>query len=108
MVVGSLSKRHLFVNGARILSQEGGNLSTQLGRLTQTADQGSFAAVSELEKIGELAVAELKKRGGTVETFPHRNENQSKTILLLERKLQKTMKPKEKFESHLREQMCIV
>jgi hypothetical protein len=81
--------------------EKGGNLRTELHHLMQTAQQDSAAAVSELKKLGELALAELEKLGGTVETFQHRNENQSKTILLLERKLQEIMKQEEKVESHL-------
>jgi chromosome segregation ATPase len=87
--------------------EEVGNLRRELDRLTKTADRDSVAAVSELEQLGELALAELEKLGGAVETFQHRNENQSKTILLLERKIQEIMKQHEKVESHLREQLSI-
>jgi hypothetical protein len=41
------------------LFEEVGNLRTELDRLTQTADQDSAAAVSELEKLGELVLAEF-------------------------------------------------
>jgi chromosome segregation ATPase len=81
--------------------EEVGNLNREL-----SANRDSVAAVSELEQLGELALAELEKLAGALETFQHWNENQSKTILLLERKIQEIMKQHEKVESHLCQRSC--